>query len=178
MTPYLLILASGAEAAGKSGLPQMDASTYPSQLFWLAVSFLVLYLAMDQIFLKKLGGIIEERRNRLADDYDQAEEFKNQAADAEKSYLQSLADAKAKAATIAADTRASLDKEIAVMQAETEEKLAEKLQAAEASISEMQTQAATRVKEAAVETTQALVEALIDEKPTPETVNNAISALN
>ncbi len=178
MTPYLLILASGAEAAEKGGLPQMDAATYPGQLFWLAVFFLVLFLALDQVFLKKLGGIIEERRNRLADDYDQAEEFKNQASEAEKAYIQSLNDAKAKAASIAAETRASLDKEIAEMQAETEAKLAARLEAAEASISEMQTKATAKVKEAAVETTQALVEALLDEKPTPDAVNNAISAVN
>ncbi len=179
MTPVLLFLASGAEAAeSSSGLPQMDASTYASQLFWLAVLFGILYWAMDNIFLKKLGGIIEERRNRLADDYDQAAEFKVQAEDAEKAYLAALNEARAKASAIAAETRAALDKEIAEMQAETEEKLSARLETAEKSIAEMQAKAAEKVKDAAVETTQALVETLIDEKPTPDAVNAAIAAVN
>ncbi len=178
MTPVLLFLASGAEAAESSGggLPQMDTSTYASQLFWLAILFAGLYWAMDRIFLKKLGGIIEERRNRLADDYDQAAELKAQAQDAEKTYIQALNDARAKASSIAAETRTMLDKEIAAMQAETDAKLSGRVQAAEASIAEMQVRATAKVKEAAVETTQALVEALIDEKPTQDAVTAAIAA--
>ena len=177
MLPLLLLAASEAEGAEQGGaLPQFDTSTYIGQLFWLAISFGLLYWLMASVFLPKLGGIIEERRNRIADDYDQAAELKREAEEAEEAYLQALADARAKASTIAAETRTELDGEIATMQAEMDEKLSGQIEAAETRIAEMKAQAAEKVSEAALDTTKALVEALIDETPADDAVQSAVAA--
>jgi len=132
--------AAAAEVHGEAesaGLPQLDTSTWPSQLFWLALTFGVLYWLMAGKFLPSLGGAIEERRDRVADDLDQASEFKRQAEEAEGAYNRSLADARAKAQAIAADTRAEMDEEIAGLQAETDAALDNQLSAAEARIASM-----------------------------------------
>lgn len=175
MMSILLLVVSEAEGAeSSSALPQLDTSTYPGQLFWLLICFGGLYWLMSSVFLPKLGGIIEERRNRIADDYDQAAELKRDAEEAEKAYLQALSDAKAKAASIAAETRAELDGEISGMQAEMDKKLSTRIAAAETRIAEMKTQAAAKVSEAAFDTTRALVEALIDEMPAEDAVKAAV----
>ena len=109
--------AADAHGEAAAGLPQLDPTWWPSQLFWLVVTFGVLYWLMAGKFLPAIGAAIEERRDRIADDLDQAAEFRKQAEDAEKAYEQALADAKAKAQAIAADTRAEVDAEIAKMQA-------------------------------------------------------------
>ena len=167
---------SHAAEPSSGGLPQFDPSSFPSQLFWLVITFSFLYWVMSSFVLPRLGGVIEERRDRIADDLDQASEFKRQAEDAEAAYNSALADAKAKAQAIAADTRAELDAELAQLQSEADAKAAEDVQAAETRIAEMQAQAAAKVKEAAVETTRAIVETLIDEHPTDEAVSTAINA--
>ena len=165
-----------ASAASAGGLPQLDPTWWPSQLFWLAVTFGVLYWLMATRFLPALGAAIEERRDRIADDLDQASEFKQQAESAETAYNQSLADARAKAQSIAADTRADVDKDISSMQAETAEALDKQIAAAEARIAEMKSDAAAKVREAASETAGAIVEALIDEAPTADAVAKAVAA--
>ncbi len=162
-------------AAESGGLPQLDMSTWPSQLFWLAVTFGILYWLMAGRFLPAIGGAIEERRDRIADDLDQASDFKRQADEAEDAYNQSLADAKAKAQGIAADTRAEVDAEIAEMQAETDAKLQDKLDAAEARINDMKEEATAKVDEAAANATRAIVERLIDEAPTDDAVARAMT---
>jgi len=168
--------AYGDEAASSAaGLPQLDPTWWPSQLFWLAVTFGALYWLMTSKFLPAIGGAIEERRNRIADDLDKAGEFKREAQDAENAYNRDLADAKAKAQALAADTRAEVDEGIAKMQAETEATLDKKLGAAEERIAQMKTDAAAKVREAAAETTKAVVETLIDEAPTADTVAKAIA---
>lgn len=167
--------AAGDAAAESGGLPQLDMSTWPSQLFWLAITFGILYWLMAGRFLPAIAGAIEERRDRIADDLDQATEFKSQAEAAEAAYNQALADAKAKAQGIAADTRAEVDAEIAEMQAETDGKLQEKLDAAEARISEMKEKATAKVDEAAADATRAIVERLIDEAPTDDAVARAMT---
>jgi F-type H+-transporting ATPase subunit b len=162
-----------AESSG--GLPQLDFATWPSQLFWLALTFGVLYWLMAGRFLPAIGGAIEERRDRIADDLDQASEFKRQAEEAETAYNQALADAKAKAQSIAADTRAEVDAEIAEMQKETDEKLGQQLEKAEARITEMKAEATAKVEAAATDATRAIVEKLIDEVPTNDAVARAVS---
>lgn len=169
--------AESHEEAASAGLPQLDPATWPSQLFWLALTFGVLYWLMAGRFLPSIGGAIEERRDRMADDLDQAADFKRQAEEAETAYNKALADARAKAQGIAADTRAEMDEEIAGLQAETDAVLDKQLTAAEARITKMKTDAAAKVREAAAETTRAVVETLIDEAPTDDAVAKAIAAV-
>lgn len=164
--------AEGGEAAG--GLPQLNTETFASQVFWLLIAFVGLYLLMSRIFLPRLGSVIEERRQRIADDYDQAAEFKRQAEEAEAGYKQALADARARASRIAQETRDEIDAEIKAMQAETDAKLDAEIQAAEARIAETSAKAAEAVREAARETTRAVVIALIDEQPSDDAVDAAL----
>lgn len=183
MSVFAFVISAAAAAeeahgeAGSAGLPQLDPASWPSQLFWLALTFGFLYWLMSSRFLPALGGAIEERRDRVADDLDQASDFKRQAEDAGEAYKQALADAKAKAQGIAAEKRAEVDKEIADLQAETDAALEEKLAGAEQRIAEMKRQAAEKVGEAATETARAVVEALIDEAPTAEAAARAVAAI-
>lgn len=167
---------AGEGEAASGGLPQLDMSTWPSQLFWLAVFFGGLYLLMANYFLPRIGATIEERRDRIADDLDQAAEFKSKAETAEASYKQALADATAKAQAIAADTRSKINAEIAAQAASADKKAAEGIAAAEERIDAMKADASRKVREAAIETTRAIVAALIDETPTAEAVAAAMPA--
>ena len=47
-------------------MPQLDISAWPSQLFWLALTFGALYWLMATYFLPRLGATLEERRDRIA----------------------------------------------------------------------------------------------------------------
>ncbi len=184
MSVFAFVTAAAAAAADahgeaeSAGLPQLDPTWWPSQLFWLAITFGLLYWLMAGRFLPAIGGAIETRRDRIADDLDQAGEFKRQAEEAESAYNQALADAKAKAQGIAADTRGEVDKEIAEMQAETDAAVEKQVAAAEARIDEMKSSAQAKVREAAGDTAAALVEALIDEAPTGDAVAKAIDAVS
>lgn len=182
---FLAITTAAAELAAEAhgeaeaaGLPQFDPSSWPSQIFWLAIFFGVLHWAMAGYFLPRVGGTIEERRDRIADDLDQAAEFKQQAEEAEKAYNQALADASAKAQAIAAETREALAAEIAELAADADAKSAAGLADAEQRIMAMKAEASKTVREAAIETTRAVISALIDESPTPETIAAAMPDSN
>ncbi|NNU17594.1 F0F1 ATP synthase subunit B' [Parvularcula sp. ZS-1/3] len=170
------LAAAPAEGEAEGGLPQLNTETYASQVFWLLIAFLVLYLLMSRIFLPRLGGMIEERRQRVADDFDKAAEFKRQAEEAEAEYKRALSDAKARASKIAQETRDEIDAEIRAMQADTDQKLEAEIAAAEARIEETSAQAASAVREAARETTRAVVMALIDEQPSDDAVDAALKS--
>src|SRR3979490_3282644 len=75
-------------------MPQLDVSTFPSQIFWLAVFFVVLYLLMARLALPKIEKIIEERRNRVDSDLDKAGQMKTEAEAVIAAYEKALLDAR------------------------------------------------------------------------------------
>src|SRR5579871_4816617 len=60
-------------------MPQLDVSTYLPQLFWLAVSFIVLYVLMSTIALPRIAAAIEARRRRREEDLDRAAQLRRDA---------------------------------------------------------------------------------------------------
>ena len=156
-------------------MPQLDFSTYPPQLIWLAIVFFGLYMILSRLALPKIGGIIEQRRDRIAADLDEAARLKEESEKALAAYETALAEAKAKAHAIAQETRDKLNAETEKQRAEVEATLAEKTAEAEARIAETKTAAMAQIKEVAGDTTGAIVNSLIGGRITKAKVTKAVN---
>src|SRR5260370_26199969 len=75
-------------------MPQLAVPPFPSQIFWIAVFFVVLYLLMSRVALPKIEKIVEERRNRVDGDLDKAGEMKTEAEAVIAAYEKALLDAR------------------------------------------------------------------------------------
>src|SRR4051794_40148643 len=84
-------------AGGKSAMPQLDPSTYAPQLFWLLITFVLLYVLMKWLALPRVGKAIEARRERLDGDLARAAALKEQAETVLAEYERSLAPARGQA---------------------------------------------------------------------------------
>ena len=84
----------GGHEAGTPGLPQLDVSTYPSQLFWLALCFGFLYLVFSKKTLPDISGVLENRKNHIASDLDTADKLRQDAENAQAAYEDSLNEAR------------------------------------------------------------------------------------
>ena len=69
---------TGAEH-GKGVFPPFDPSHFPSQILWLAITFGLFYLFLKKVIVPRIGGILEVRRDRIAQDLDQAARMKEDA---------------------------------------------------------------------------------------------------
>ena len=116
-------------------------STFPSQLIWLAVSFVLLYVLMSKIALPRIGAIFAERSKRIGDDLKAAQGFKEQSDAAHAAYEKALADARARAQAIANATREQQAAEAEAANKRLEAQLHERLAAAEQSIAATRTAA-------------------------------------
>jgi len=58
-------------------MPQLDFSTFVSQLFWLFLSLSFLYLILSRIALPRISDVIEERKDIIAQDIDKAKALSN-----------------------------------------------------------------------------------------------------
>src|SRR6516164_7681377 len=85
---------------GHAVFPPFDTQQFPSQLFWLSITFILLYVIMAKVALPRIGSIFEERNKLVSDDLAEAERFKEKSNAANAAYQQSLADARARAESI------------------------------------------------------------------------------
>ncbi len=148
----------GGHGAEKSaGLPQFDPSTYPSQIFWLAVTFVVLYVFFSSRILPDISSVLENRRNHITSDLETAEKLKTEADHSQKTFEADLGRARSEAAEVMAEmqerVRALEARENATFASKTENEikaLESRLQKAKLEVmDEMNTIAAELAREAA-----------------------------
>lgn len=143
------------------GLPQLDFSSWDSQIFWLAVSLVVLFLLMSRIALPRIQTVIEDRADAIADDLDRAADYKRRAEQAEKAYEAALAEARARAQKIAADARAEVQRDLAAAIAKADAEIAARTAESEKRIAAIRDGARDSVQAVATETAEAIVAAIL-----------------
>jgi len=160
----------------KEPFPPFQTETFASQLFWLAVTFVALYLLMARVALPRIGGILEQRRNRIAGDLADAEKLKGQSEAAMAAYQKALADARGRAQAIASETHQRLSAEGEDRRKALEATLNSQLVEAEKTISATKTAAMANVRGIAAEAASAIVERLVGTVPAAGSVATAVDA--
>ncbi len=151
----------GIEAAEHGGgLPQLDAHTFPSQIFWLILSFLALYWLLGRKALPRVGEILEARQGRIAADLDRAAALRNEAEEALRKHEAVVAEAQARAAAQLKETQDRLAADAAKRQAELDGELQAKLAEAEGRISAAKDAALAQIQGMAADVAKAAVQRL------------------
>lgn len=89
-------LAEGGEHEA-GGLPQFNPEWFPSQLFWLAITFAVLYMFFGRVTLPRITQTLEARQRKIADDMAQAEDLTKKAQTTREEFEREMAKAQEKA---------------------------------------------------------------------------------
>ena len=163
----------GAEAS--AGMPQLDFSTFPNQIFWLIVTLVVIYLVLSRIALPRIGAVLAERSGTITNDIAAAEELKQKAVEAEAAYEQALADARAQAGAIITEAKADIQAELDVELKKADKKIAAKSAESEAAIAEIRDGAVKSVTQVAKDTAKELV-AAFGGKADAKTITAAVAA--
>ena len=153
-------VAHGAAEAAEAGMPQLDFSTFPNQIFWLLVTLVVIYFLLSRVALPRIGAVLAERKGTITNDLAAAEELKLKAVQAEKAYNEALVNARAEAAKIVAAAKADIQKDLDKAIAKADAEIAAKASESEKRIGEIRAGAADAVAEVARDTAAELVAAL------------------
>jgi F-type H+-transporting ATPase subunit b len=159
----------------RKNFPPFDRETFASQLVWLAVFFIALYVLMARVAIPRIGGILKARSDRIADDIAEAGKLKQQSDEALSAYEKSLADARGRAQALANETRDRLNAQAETARKELEAGLSTKLAAAESTIAATKSAAMANVRGIATDAASAIVQRLIGVVPEPKTVDNAVT---
>ncbi len=154
------------------GFPPFKTDTFPSQIFWLAITFAFLFVVMWRIAGPRINGVITSRRGAINADIEAANKARGDAESASVAYQTALAGARARAQSLAEENRQSLNAEIAKAKAAAEAEAAHAMADADARIAATRVEAKGHVIKAAEEAAIAIVARL-----TGETVSATDAAL-
>lgn len=155
-------------------MPQLDVTTFPAQLFWLAVSFIVLYGLMRWLALPRVERVITGRREHLNGDLARAADLKTEAEAALAAYQKTLTEARAAAQAMLRETADKLAAEAAERQQRLSATLAEQIEAAERRIAAMKEEALAEVRGIATDVGGAVVEKLTGASADPARLAAAV----
>ncbi len=145
-------------AESKAGLPQLDTSFYPGQIFWLVISFIVLYAIMAKIALPSARHIHVVRRKTIAERLNAAHASNEAAKRASHEADQSVRTARAKAHAALAEIRSSAQAEAAQNRAAQEKELSRRIHTAESEIVVAKEHALESIRQSAPELAKTIVD--------------------
>ena len=149
----------------KGAFPPFQSETYASQLVWLVLAFVLLFVLMSKWALPRVGNILDARQKRIDGDIAEAGALKAQSDEAVAAYEKAIAN----------ETR---DKQAAAAEARRktlEDDLNAKLAEAEKTIAATKTAAMSNVRGIAEDATRAIVERLIGTAPSDKAVADAVA---
>jgi F-type H+-transporting ATPase subunit b len=158
------------------GFPPFDPQHFASQLLWLAITFVALYVLMSRLSLPRISSILEHRAQRIADDLQEANSLKQQSDAAIVAHEKALNEARARAQTIANTVRAKAAAEAAARRKEIDANLNARIAEAEKTIAAARAAAMGGVSGIAKETAAAIVEQLVGRAPSPQELAQAVGA--
>lgn len=159
----------------ESGMPQLDFAHYPNMIFWLVLAIIAIYFILTKVALPRIGTVLAERNDAIANDLEEAARLKRRADEAAKAYDAALAAAREESQRIAAETKASIGKELATLLAKADAEIAAKSAESEGRIREIQEGATRSVEEVARSTAAAIVEAFLPQAADAAALSAAIA---
>ena len=158
----------------EGGFPPFDTTTFPSQFFWLAITFAFLFTVLWRVAGPRINGAITNRRGAINGAIAEAGKARADAEAAQAAYEQALAGARSRANALAEDTRQKLNAEIAKAKAEADTKAHDAMAAADARIASTRESAKQAVTAAARDAAIAIVERLTGDKVSAEDAAKAL----
>lgn len=162
----------------KSGLPQLDVTWFPSQLLWLAVSFVTLYLVLARSLVPTIQAVLETRHARIGNDLDTAAKLKAEAVQAKEGYESGLQGARNLAHTLLAEVTQTIKTNAEQKTRELDTMLAAKMAESEKQIVKATEAAMANLAPVATEVSASILEILLHKKVDAATVNAVVEKLS
>jgi F-type H+-transporting ATPase subunit b len=98
--------------SAEAGMPQLDPTYWASQAFWLILVFTVLYVSIAKFYLPKIKNNLDDRENKIKEDLEAANKFKDLSELKLKEYEKILENSKKEVIKIHIESKNKLDKDI------------------------------------------------------------------
>ncbi|MDC0396004.1 F0F1 ATP synthase subunit B [Candidatus Pelagibacter sp.] len=162
-----------AFAAESGGMPQLNPEFWISQIFWLTITFGILYFILSKFILPKISTNLELRKSQIVENIEAAEKQREESELKIEEYEKIVQNSKDEAKNYFKKAREKLLKNISLKKDTLDKELNLEIKKAEAEIQELRNKAPEKINMIAVETSKDILQQLIG----AEVNNSSISAI-
>ena len=162
-----------AFAAESGGMPQLNPEFWISQIFWLTLTFGILYIILSKLILPKISDNLESRKSQILETVEAAEKQRQNSEEKLKEYEKIVLKSKMEAKSIFNQAREKALKDISAKKEVLDKQIDDEVDKAEQEIKVLQSGAAEKINKIAIETSSELIQKLIG----AEVNNSSISAI-
>ena len=159
--------------AESGGMPQLNPEFWISQIFWLTLTFGILYIVLSKLILPKISANLESRKSQIQENVEAAEKQRESSESKLKEYDNIILKSKLEAKNIFKDAREKIIKDINSKKETLDKQIDVEIQKAEKEIDLLRKSAPEKINKIAIETTSELLVKLIG----TEVNSSSISAI-
>ena len=167
-------LAIGAEG----GMPQLNPEFWPSQIFWVVIIFLTLYIILWKIFLPKISYSIENRKSKVVNDLNETQKLKENAENKLKEYGKIIEDSKKVAKKIIEDNKKILNNDIESKKQKFNLEIEKEIKTAENEIHTLKQNSILNINKIAIEISRELIKEILKSEVNTSNVSAVVEDLS
>ena len=170
---FSFLFSKEAFAAESGGMPQLNPEFWVSQIFWLTLTFGILYVVLSKLILPKISNNLESRKSQILENIEAAEKQRKDSEAKLEEYEEIISKSKHEAKNIFSQSREKVLKDISAKREVLNKQIDEEISKAEQEISTLRESAPDKINTIAIETSSELIQKLIG----AEVNNSSISAI-
>ena len=170
---FSFLFSMEAFSAESGGMPQLNPEFWISQIFWLTLTFGILYLVLSKLILPKISANLESRKSQILENIEAAEKQREDSEKKLKEYEEIISKSKLDAKTIFNQAREKVLKDINAKREVLDKQIDNEILNAEDEIKTFRESAPDKINKIAIETSSELIQKLIG----AEVNNSSISAI-
>lgn len=167
------VIAQATQSAETGGMPQLNPEFWISQIFWLVITFGVLFIILSKFILPKISDNLETRKSQILENIETAEKQREDSEIKIKEFDKIILNSRNHAKNFFNDARQKVLEDINTKRAALEKDIDSEISAAEEEINQLKKSSNDKITKIAIETSSDLVKQLIGE----EVNNSSISAI-
>ena len=167
------VLVTSAQSGESGGMPQLNPEFWVSQIFWLVLTFGLLYIILSKLILPKISSNLESRKSQILENIGTAEKQREESEKKLKEFEKIILESKLEAKNYFNEARQKILEEVNNKRIALDKDIDDEISAAEEEINNLNTASSEKIKSIAIETSSELIKQLIGE----EANSSSISAI-
>ena len=164
--------------AAEAGMPQLNPKYWASQAFWLILVFTILYISIAKFYLPKIKNNLDNRENRIKDDLEDANKFKELSESKQKEYEKILEDAKKEINKIHVESKNTLDKDINTKKQSIEKEIEKEISKAQKEISDLKKNSVSDIQKISENIASDIIEKISGDKLNESSIKATVEDLS
>ncbi len=151
-------------ASESGGMPQLNPEFWISQIFWLIITFGILFIVLTKVILPKISDNLETRKSQILENIETADKQKEESQKKIEEYEKIILESKLKAKSYFNEAREKILNDISKKRAALEKDLDEEIGEVEKELSDVKNKSGEKINKIAAETSAELIKELIGEE--------------